>query len=536
MRYPRPAQLSFLICAVSLALNGCVSSLTNSNFGAGHAPAGDPFTLSINSVAPAASATCVSATTAITITFNEAVDATTLTAAHLAVSGPGGAIATKISANATATQAVLTPTSPLPSGTITVTVNNVDGPANQGMSSPYMWTFSTGCGGSNEYLYFGAGVEQGTPEFYGYAIDSATGNLTPVQGSPFQANVGATPSSCGLGCNLAPLADPLGRFLFYNFTHTPHQNGVGTMKVDPVTGALANDNVLTYTPGDTSNPIIQYMSVDPQGRYLFGTGTLNSPQSDWLTSIVVGSDGTLSFAPGQPFELPYGNNGPASQAPAVTNQFVFASDPSLILEEATQPSDMFTFSINQSNGALTATSITYKIGVGAGMQVITPSGKFLYVETNQLLSTGFPGPAELVGYQVNADGTLTPIAQAPVQSPQQPAIITMSPNGDFLYISGVIYPSTPGGPSTNDISAYAIDQNTGALTLTADYTNIPSAILTIDPAVKYVYVAEFNSYTGENTLVGFAVDPTSGALTPLPGAQTALPTGPGIYLPIVRPQ
>jgi hypothetical protein len=143
----------------------------------------------------------------------------------------------------------------------------------------------------------------------------------------------------------------------------------------------------------------------------------------------------------------------------VTNQFVFASDPSLILEGATQPSDMFTFSINQPNGRLTATSIAYKIGVGAGMQVITPSGKFLYVETNHLLSTGFPGPAELVGYQVNADGTLTPIAQAPVQSPQQPAIITVSPNGDFPYISGVIYPSTPGGPSTNDISAYAIDQN-----------------------------------------------------------------------------
>jgi hypothetical protein len=53
----------------------------------------------------------------------------------------------------------------------------------------------------------------------------------------------------------------------------------------------------------------EYMSVDPQGRCLFGTGTLNCPQSDWLTSIVVGSDGTLSFARRQPFELPYGNNG-----------------------------------------------------------------------------------------------------------------------------------------------------------------------------------------------------------------------------------
>ncbi|MGA2890893.1 MAG: hypothetical protein ABSE51_22960 [Terracidiphilus sp.] len=116
----------------------------------------------------------------------------------------------------------------------------------------------------------------------------------------------------------------------------------------------------------------------------------------------------------------------------------------------------------------------------------------------------------------------------------------MSPNGNFLYISGVIYPSTPGGPSTNDISAYAIDPNTGSLSLTAAYTNIPSTIPTIDPAVKYVYVPESapTTPTGPNvyTMAGFSVNPTNGALTPLPGPATALPTNPGIYMTIVRSQ
>jgi len=437
------------------------------------------------------------------------------------------------------------PNAALPPGTISVTVQNVADLADVAMTGAYTWSFSTACSGGggggsgsgNEFLYFGSGVSAGTPEFYGYAIDSATGVLTPVPGSPFQASVGATPSPCGQGCNLDPLADPLGRFLFYNFIQTPNQHGVGTMKVDATTGVLTNDNVLTYAPDGTSVGDIDYVSTDPKGRYIYGTGTLNTPQVDLLMSITVGADGTLSFTPGQPYQLPEGINSVPPQAPAATDQYVFVSDPALDLEGAQQPSDIFTYTLDQSNGALTATSTAYQVGVGAGEEVITPSGKFLYIETNQLLSTGFPGPAELRGYQVNADGTLTPIAQAPIQSPQRPAIITMSPNGNFLYISGVIYPSTPGGPSAIDNSAYAIDPNTGALTLTADYTNIPSTILTIDPAVKYVYFPEStNTVPIVYTMAGFSVNPTNGALTPLPGPATVLPTNPSIYLPIVRPQ
>lgn len=386
---------------------------------------------------------------------------------------------------------------------------------------------------SHEYLYISTGVSAGTPEFYAYAIDAATGNLTPVPGMPFQASVGATPSPCGGGCSLSPLADPMGRFLFYNFTQTPNQHGVGTMSVDSATGALTNNSVLTFTPVDTSVPGIDYISVDAQGRFIFGTGVLSSPGpygSDWLSAIAIGSSGSLSFVSGQPFELPEGNNSSPPLAPAVTDQFVFVSDPAFYDSSGNdQPSDMFTFSMNQSSGALT-TPKTTQLGPGAGAQgagpqVITPSGNFLYVETHSTQSTGFPGPAELAGYQVNSDGSLTAISQAPLATPQQPAVITMSPNGNFLFVSGVIYPPTPGGPVSNDISAYAIDQETGALSLTANYTNNADGILIyIDPAAKYAYVGGTtisDSGTAENTLVGFSVDPTTGALTQLPSAPLA---------------
>src|SRR6185312_17218708 len=151
---------------------------------------------------------------------------------------------------------------------------------------------------------------------------------------------------------------------------------------------------------------------------------------------------------------------------------------------------MFTFELNQSNGAMGAVN-NIPDGIDTYQQVITPSGKFLYSARHSILSSGFQGPQELAGFLVNADGSLTPLPQAPIPTPAQPQILTMSPNGNFLYVSGVIYSGPSGGPftSTNDIRAYAIDQNTGSLSLTAEYTDSTQGIVPmIDPAVKFAYI------------------------------------------------
>ncbi len=108
----------------------------------------DTSPLSVNSVIPAANATCVSATAPITITFDEAPDASTINSTNIVVTGPGGAvIPVTMSTNVTTTQVVLTPNSPLPSGTITVTVKNIGDLADVMMAGPYIWSFSTACGG-----------------------------------------------------------------------------------------------------------------------------------------------------------------------------------------------------------------------------------------------------------------------------------------------------------------------------------------------------------------------------------------------------
>ena len=107
----------------------------------------DTSPLSVDSVSPAANATCVSASTLITVTFNEVPDAATVTAANFAVTGPNGPIAVKMGTDVTTTQVVLTPASALPAGSISVTVNNVADLAGVKMTAPYTWSFSTACGG-----------------------------------------------------------------------------------------------------------------------------------------------------------------------------------------------------------------------------------------------------------------------------------------------------------------------------------------------------------------------------------------------------
>ena len=103
--------------------------------------------ISVTSVSPMANATCVNPDSMITVTFDEAPDASTVNAGDFTVLGPNGGIPVTLSINISTTQVVLTPVAPLPSGTITVMVNNVGDLADTMMTAPYTWSFSTACNG-----------------------------------------------------------------------------------------------------------------------------------------------------------------------------------------------------------------------------------------------------------------------------------------------------------------------------------------------------------------------------------------------------
>jgi 6-phosphogluconolactonase len=383
-----------------------------------------------------------------------------------------------------------------------------------GSCAAFSQSSSTSSATGSEYLYV---VTSPDEVAYAYRIDSDTGALAPVSGQPFPIDTGASPHACSFGCYINPVADPLGRFLFYDFDEIPN-SGFGNMRVNPGTGALSDGSISLVTSGDTG-PI----STDPKGRFIFGnlTDYGHSSGSNQIQSYVVHPDGHLSPAPGQPD--PYGGN-EAYSAPTASDSHVYVSNYNTNVHHS---SYLYGFSINPEDGGLTPASTTPD-GMEPTNQAITLSGKFLY--SDQDYSTSGPVDVEIVGFKVNPNGSLTPIDQAPQKTPDQAGVgLVISPNSNFLYHVA------PG-----DVRAYAINQDTGKLTLTAVYTDINQSggSLVIDPAVKYVYLNQTTyptSATVDYKVRGFRVNPNTGELTPLPGKEVSFdkfPTG----MAIVRPQ
>jgi 6-phosphogluconolactonase len=111
-------------------------------------------------------------------------------------------------------------------------------------------------------------------------------------------------------------------------------------------------------------------------------------------------------------------------------------------------------------------------------------------------------------YQVNSDGSLTLVPGSPFSPQPDPASLAVDPLGKYLYV---------GASST--IETFAIDETSGALTPlpspiidTGSCNASPSA--TIDPFGSFVYTAD----GGANEISAFAIDPSAGTLTEAAGS------------------
>ncbi len=354
----------------------------------------------------------------------------------------------------------------------------------------------TGNGGSStkttttgaEYLYAVANGQQGS--VYGWKIDSSTGALSAVSGSPFQVSVGTQTYTCMSQCYAALVPDPLGRFLFYPYSYSAA--GITTLSVNPTTGAVstaANSATSTYE-----------VSAEPKGRYLYWN---ESGTSDAIGGLAISSSGALSPTPGQPYaysgQVSYGN-------PAVTSTNVYAIE-YLGSGNASQASTLYNWTIDAATGTLTQTGNTATLQDAAN-PVITPNGKFIYVQ--QIYFSNNVGYYETVPVQVGSNGALTVLTQDAQQtSSNGPNNVWMSPNGNFLYVGAMVGQS-------GQLWDYQINQTTGALTLVQKYTNINPGAVAFDPSDQYVYINAANSSNiAQTTIQPYSVNPTTGALTAL---------------------
>ena len=152
----------------------------------------------------------------------------------------------------------------------------------------------------------------------------------------------------------------------------------------------------------------------------------------------------------------------------------------------------------------TATIQATQDGVMGSATVTVTTPEFAYVtdDKNNTVSA----------FEVNpSTGALTAIAGPPFPNPgRASAAVTADPSGRFLYTTN---------DSSDDVTAYNIVQsgaNSGALNLIGTVVSGGSAPfgIAVEPRGHFAYVGN----QGSNTVSGFAIDASTGALTPISGS------------------
>jgi len=353
-------------------------------------------------------------------------------------------------------------------------------------------------GGSSHTLRFG--ISSGAPvqkflyasnfaenTISAYSIDSTTGVLTELSGSPFSAEpLAGNPGSM--------IADHFGTYLYV--VNTPNSGCKGCSSVSAF--SINSDGALTAIAGSPfSSPYPSAFVPDPTGNYIYESASALAPNTSVLTMLIDASSGALiqvadspGFVPfsdavvspsgtylygvtGQNFDTkgtqtasinsmtgaltpitgsPFGSTALSAIAVNPAATFLFAVNGNI---NDVGFSTISSFTIDASTGALTPLNSTQYSGKDLGAVLVHPSGNFLYVVDD----TDYT----IMAFTIGGDGTLTPISGSPFslgESTESPQGMATDPQGQFLYVAD----SNQGVPGNGYISGFTIDASTGALT------------------------------------------------------------------------
>jgi len=212
--------------------------------------------------------------------------------------------------------------------------------------------------------------------------------------------------------------------------------------------------------------------------------------------------GTVSGLAGNGLVLQ--NNGGDDLAIVANGAFTFAtrlaSGASYAVTVKTQPvMPSQTCTVSNGSGTVTTAAVT---DVAVGCVTLPP--RFVYVANS--------GSNTVSAYTIDAtSGILTPLAGSPALTQLAPVFVAVDPAGKFAYVAN---------SSSNTVSGYSIDATSGALTPLAgspvltQFTPVSIAAVAPTSSAKFAYVVN----SGSNTVSGYSIDATSGALTPLAGS------------------
>jgi 6-phosphogluconolactonase (cycloisomerase 2 family) len=274
-------------------------------------------------------------------------------------------------------------------------------------------------------------------------------------------------------------------------TMSPNLKGIA------ITVALAA-SVLLQGCGSNSNPTPCNCTNASSSSYLYAS------ISNSVSTFKLGTDG----APTAVSSLA-GPNDSTGIVADPSGKFVYVSD--------FGNGEIDAFTINASGALTKIPGSPFSTGPSpTGGLGVDPQTRFLYLPNN----------FGILGYTINSStGALTPIAGSPF--PGSAAIdAVVDPTGKFLYASN-------NGDAMGTISAYSIDPASGALTLIAGspfvtQSNFPGpAGFAFGGGGKFLYVGMSGTANANHVISGFAVDPTTGALTQLAASPFSAGNDPG---------
>jgi 6-phosphogluconolactonase len=391
-----------------------------------------------------------------------------------------------------------------------------------------------------------------------FSINSTTGDITPVPGSPFStpgggngivvnptgqvlyfvgnnlsaysiSTTGALTAITGSPYSLPAVAnsvkvDPSGKFLFVAINSASKAiPGLITYSVNPTTGALTQIGVDGAALNQVEALAISTGSKDvvytPKFAYVTNQGSKTI--SEWTISDATGA---LTPVAGSPIA---DNNGPQLIAATPSGAFVYTGNSNTSISE---------YKVNATTGALTLVSGSPMTGFGSvnGL-VVDPSGSFLWVldSSKQLLDI-LPIDPKTGALTFTGQGFVT-LAQAQTLALDTLGILTIVTNSTTVQAHGdgsITTSNPPTAVAADQTSQYILVAEAASKTLftfavpstdgvqsqlsSASTGNNPSAILA-EPSGKYVYVAN----SGDGTISAYSLNNSTGALKQIGSAVKA---------------
>ena len=343
---------------------------------------------------------------------------------------------------------------------------------------------------SGEFGFVGSGDGA---QITAFSINSTTGIPTVVAGSPFV--------QAGGSGSYAMVVDPASQFL-YALGGT-QGNNIAAFSINGTTGALTSVAGSPFaTGGDPSAA-----TVDPNDKLLY----VANEGTNEIWTYTIADNGALTF-----LKTTRTQQAPSSVAlVAGTASIAYTPKFAYVANGNGSANNVSAYKITATTGKLKAvTGSPFESGELPVSVAVAPSGKFAYVANE---NSGSVSAYTISG----SSGVLTPIAGSPFPAGNGPNSVSVDPSGRFVYV--VNGANGGGGTPGPSISAYTINTSTGALTAISGSpysTGAHSAPgqATVDPTGEFFYVADQTDNGGIGNILAYAINFSTGALTAVPSS------------------